>query len=139
MKITSQATIGRIIMFLCVTVIFVVSYLLINSRIKSDNKFDLGTSIDERLNTIVSPKTVLSNPNEYIMLNKPIYDSIVAEGKPALFYLLKKLKVSEEDGLETWIMAKLCCDILKEKNPVLNWSTGKEWYDKYLKKKENNI
>jgi hypothetical protein len=133
MKITSQATMGRIIMILSVPLIFMVSYLLIQSWINLNNEVDFGNSIDERLNILVSPKTVMSNPNEYIKRNKPVYDSIVAEGRPALSYLLKELKVSKEDGLKAWIMAKLCCDILKEKNPVFHWSTGKEWYFMYVK------
>lgn len=92
----------------------------------------LEASINKRLAIILSQKGLSSNPTDYISAHYDVYQSIVKEGKPGFDLLIKKIRDSKEDGLETWIIAKLCTDILKEKNPISEWSSGKDWYRKYL-------
>lgn len=94
---------------------------------------DIGEAVDQKLLSIVSnPKVqISSNPLDYINASNKEYNDIVAMDKQAFTYLLNKFDKGDENGLEEWIMAKACCDILGEKNTVEGWSTGREWYEKY--------
>jgi hypothetical protein len=117
---------------LVVLISFMAHIYFFKYQADSGSQINFQKSIDKRLNIILSPKISSSNPYDYIQLNKSTYDSIKKEGQPAFKYLLKKLELSKNDGLESWIIAKLCNDILAKKNPVTNWSTGKEWLEKYI-------
>lgn len=126
----------KLMISLTVILVFLISFMAYRyfckyQAIDFGARINFQKSIDKRLNIILSPKIPSSNPYDYIELNKSTYDSIRKEGQPAFKYLLKKLELSKNDGLESWIIAKLCNDILAKKNPVTNWSTGKEWLEKY--------
>jgi len=99
------------------------------SNATPNNKFE--KSLEQRLKVIISQPSISSNPSDYIKANQKVYNSLVKEGKPALKYFLKELELTKDDSLKTWIMAKVCCDILGKKNPVTKWSSGKEWFSKY--------
>ena len=47
--------------------------------------------------------------------------------------MLKKFENSNENGLKEYIMAIVCSEILKEDPKSRNWSTGREWYNNYIK------
>lgn len=106
------------------------------SALTSSNNIDIGKSIDEKLHIIVSnPKVQMSsNPYDYINAEKKAYDEIVNMDKPALTYLLAKFEKGSGNGLEEWVMAKACSDILGDKNPVKTWSSGRDWYLGYTGK-----
>ncbi|AOZ90836.1 hypothetical protein [Paenibacillus crassostreae] len=107
------------------TLVFVVSCQ------SSDN---VGQEIEANLNKIINNKEIAhsSNPNDYIKQNQNEYDNIISKDEQGLEYLIENLKTSKEDGLKEWIMAKACNDILKSDNPIQEWSTGKEWINKYM-------
>jgi benzoyl-CoA reductase/2-hydroxyglutaryl-CoA dehydratase subunit BcrC/BadD/HgdB len=109
--------------------LFVASLLL--SACEQDNKDVKG--IARNLNTIVMDKesNISSNPNDYIKNNQESYNNIVDKGNTSLEFLTKELKKSDQNGLKEWIMAKACTDILKNKNPVKEWASGKEWLSQY--------
>ncbi len=94
---------------------------------------DIEAIIEGSLIKIVSnPNTQLSsNPYVYIEGSKTAYNEIIRLGQPALEYMLKKFHDSSKNGLEQWIMAKACCDILQDNNTVKSWGSGREWYEKF--------
>jgi len=97
----------------------------------SDN---VGPEIEGNLDKIINNKEIglSSNPNDYIKENQNEYDNIISKGEKGLEYLIDELKSSKENGLKEWIMAKASVDILKTNNPIKEWSTGKEWIEKYI-------
>lgn len=96
-------------------------------------------TIDEKLYNITHPKDnqvlLSSNPYDYIKgedSNKD-YKYIVSQGQKSLDYILKKFSSSDKNGLEEYIMAIACSEILKEDPASKNWYSGREWYDNYTK------
>ncbi len=61
------------------------------------------------------------------------YKYIVSQGQKSLDYMLKKFVSSDKNGLEEYIMAIACSEILKENPASKNWASGREWYDNYTK------
>jgi hypothetical protein len=110
--------------------ILLVAVLLMLSGSGCEQSLAIGQEIDNHLNTIIANPEygygVSSNPNDYIKNNQHAYDSIVSQGNRSLDYLTSELSKSNQSGLKEWIMAKACGDILKDQNPVKEWSTGKE-------------
>lgn len=91
------------------------------------------SEIENNLNQITANKQfmVSSNPNDYIKSESSAYEEIVSMGDTALLYLTNELRTNGRSGLREWIMAKACEDILKEKSPVKEWASAKEWIEKY--------
>jgi hypothetical protein len=98
---------------------------------------NVGPEIEGNLNKIINNKEIglSSNPNDYIKENQNEYNNIISKDEKGLEYLMDELKSSKEDGLKEWIMAKASVDILKTNNPIKEWSTGKEWIEKYVETK----
>jgi photosystem II stability/assembly factor-like uncharacterized protein len=96
---------------------------------------DVSAIIESKLDLIVSSPKISSSPGDYINEHKQSYDDIIKIGQPALEYLLWKFEQASQNGLREWIMAKACSDILETKDSAKNWSSGKEWYQKYSAKK----
>lgn len=119
----------RIILLLVVTVCFLIT------ACQSDK--NIAKEIEKNLNAIVNNEKVMtsSNPNEYIQQNQNSYQEIINKGNDGLSYLTTELKKSKQNGLKEWLMANACEDLLKNKNPVKEWSTGKEWITKYEESK----
>lgn len=107
----------------------------------NDSELALGSNvssnkeIDDALTKIISSPKESSNPGDYINENKTDFDYIVSKGSISLNYLTNRLESSLTDGLEEYIMATVCIEILGELNPVENWSSGKDWYGKYMSEK----
>jgi hypothetical protein len=93
----------------------------------------VSQEMEAGLQTILTANSsgVSSNPNDYIKANQTSFDAIVSKGQPAFKYLTKELKKDDQNGLKEWIMAKACSDILKDKDPVKEWASGKEWLQQY--------
>ncbi|QGQ97667.1 hypothetical protein EHS13_23635 [Paenibacillus psychroresistens] len=98
-------------------------------------------TIDEKLINISNSKdnivSLSSNPYDYIKgidSNKD-YKYIVLQGEKSLNYMLNKFANSDKNGLEAYIMAIACSEILKENPASKNWASGGEWYDNYIKGK----
>jgi hypothetical protein len=121
---------NKLLSFL-VTAIILVSVTGCNYQASSTK--NIGSVIESSLDTIVSEKSVAmsSSPGDYIAANEEAYKVIVNLGQPSLKYLTDKFEQGSENGLRQWIMAKACSDILGKKDPVKNWSSGKDWYQKY--------
>lgn len=107
--------------------------LVTGCNYQASNTKNIGNLIESSLDIIVSDKSVAlsSNPGDYIAANEEAYKEIVNWGQPSLKYLTDKFEQGSENGLRQWIMAKACSDILGTKDPVKNWSSGKDWYKKY--------
>ncbi|OAT86040.1 hypothetical protein A6P54_18015 [Bacillus sp. MKU004] len=108
--------------------------ILLTACTTAEEEMDIIQQVERHLETIVSsndPSITSSNPNDYINAHFDDFESIVSNKQITLDHFLKKLKKSEENGLEEYIMAAACVEILGKKNPVNEWSTGKEWYEKY--------
>jgi len=98
-------------------------------------------TIEEKLNSITNPEgkdtklLMSSNPYDWIKdtdSNKN-YKYIVSQGEKSLHFMLSKFANSNKNGLEEYIMAIACAEILKENPTSKNWSSGREWYDNYTK------
>jgi hypothetical protein len=117
--------------------ILLIAFIMLSSAAgcEQDVPAAVGQEIEDHLNTIVSNPawSVSSNPHDYIKNNQQAFDSILSHGNRSLDYLTKQLNASEQSGLKEWIMAQACVDILKDSNPVKQWSTGKEWAEKYAR------
>lgn len=96
-------------------------------------------TIDEKLGNIANPKnskvSLSSNPYDYIKDGESIeeYKYIVSQGEKSLDYMLVKFANSNKDGLEEYIMAMTCSEILKENPSSKKWVSGREWYNNYKK------
>lgn len=108
-----------------------VALFLLSTACQSEQS--VSKEIEEHLHAIVKNEKAIvsSNPNVYIQQNQKHYQEIIDKGNDALSYLVNELKSSKQNGLKEWIMAKASEDILKDKSPVKEWSTGKEWITKY--------
>ena len=96
-------------------------------------------TIEEKLTDIVNPKnkeiSLSSNPYDYIKAedSKDDYKYIVSQGEKSLNYMLNKFANSNSNGLQEYIMAIACSEILKEDAASKDWTTGRQWYENYLK------
>lgn len=105
------------------------------------NTDGLSSTIDDKLNTIIqNPKAMFSsNPYDYVKDSRD-YEWIVKQGVEVLEYMLQKFEKSKENGLREYIMAIACSEILGDRPENKKWSSGREWYENYLKdKKQENI
>ena len=100
-------------------------------------KEDIGTIIDAKLDSIISDTEVStsSNPYDYIKDNED-YEYIVKQGDKALNYLLQRFEETNENGLEEYIMAAICVEILGENQENQTWRSGREWYENYISEDE---
>ncbi|MDA8210293.1 MAG: hypothetical protein M0021_00195 [Clostridia bacterium] len=75
---------------------------------------------------------ISSNPYDYIKEN-PVFEELVALGKPALDTMLDIFAQSNEDGLKEYIMACACAKIMGvfDGQKGLGTSSGREWFYKY--------
>ena len=103
----------------------------------SEKEMDTMQQIDLKLNTIVTSTEFKqsSNPYDYLKAHSDEFDYIVSKKEIALNHFLDKFANSQKDGLEEYIMATACVKILGEKNPIKEWSSGREWYGKYSSEK----
>ena len=96
-------------------------------------------TIEKKLNNITNPKSnevsVSSNPYDYIKTGdrKEDYEYIVSQGEKSLNYMLNKFENSDSNGLQEYIMAIACSEILKEDTASKSWTNGREWYENYSK------
>ena len=127
-------------MTICLFVLLVFSLVGCNNtakKVSADKIFE--QAMEEQLNNIIHPKdkkvSLSSNPYDYIKGedSSKDYKYIVSQGEKSLNYMLNKFSNSNENGLEEYIMAMACSEILKESTDSKNWSSGKEWYDNHIK------
>lgn len=124
------------------TFIFIIAVLTLfsftgcsNTTNKSSSDKAFEQTIDEKLYNISHPKdsqvSSSSNPYDYIKSADSYkdYKYIVSQGDKSLNYMVKKFASSDKNGLEEYIMAMACSDILKENK---NWASGREWYNNYI-------
>jgi len=99
----------------------------------NEKETDTIQQLERDLNSIVNSNTVKvsSNPNDYITAHLEEFNNIVSSQKIGLNHFLDKFEENDENGLNEYIMAAACVEILGDKNPVKDWSTGREWYEKY--------
>ena len=98
--------------------------------------------IQEKLDNITNPKdrnvSLSSNPYDYIAASNEDYKYIVSQAKKSFIYMTNKFANSDTNGLEEYIMAIACSEILNEEADSKNWSSGREWYENYVKLNNNN-
>jgi hypothetical protein len=127
-----------------VLILFVVLFIFnvmgcSNTPGKVSTNNNLEQTIEEKLNNITNLKdskvSASSNPYDYIMNPDTIedYKYIAAQGEKSLNVMLNKFAGSNEDGLQEYIMAIACSEILKENIDSKKWVSGREWYDNYTK------
>jgi hypothetical protein len=128
------------VMVICLAVLIVVCLIgCSNTVTKASTDKTFEQTIDGKLNNITNPKdnkvSLSSNPYDYIKgvdSNKD-YKYIVLQGEMSLNYMLNKFANSDKNGLEEYIMAISCSEILKENPASKKWASGREWYDNYIK------
>jgi hypothetical protein len=101
----------------------------------AEKKMDIIQQIESDLDTIVNSENVnkfSSNTYAYIEAQPYEFNNIVSKKQITLDHFLNKFEKSEENGLEEYIMAAACAEILGEKNPVKEWESGRGWYEKYI-------
>lgn len=120
-------------------VLFTFSFIgcnIIAKKASTDKNFE--KIIDEKLYNIMHPKdnttAFSSNPYDYIKNpdSRDDYEYIVAQEEKSLNYMLSKFAGSHEDGLEEYIMAIACSEILNQDPGTKKWTTGREWYNEYI-------
>lgn len=116
----------------------------------SEKKVTLTNQQIEKVRTnlkIISSSPVhSSNPHDYIREHKKEYDEIIQMGEPVVDFFIEEFKNGNSNGLDEWITAWICNEILGEKNPVKiwaedhenGWDSGRDWYEKYMKIKKIN-
>jgi hypothetical protein len=131
------------VMFLCFVVLL--TFILggcFNSPKKVSVEKSFEQTIDVKLYNITHPKdsniSLSSNPYDYIKNadGKENYQYIVGQGKKSLGYMLAKFESSSNNGLEEYIMAIACSEILKEEPATKKWDSGRVWYENYIKTKK---
>ena len=131
------------VMVICLIVLFAFCFVGCSNtakRVTTDKIFE--QTIEEKLNNITNPKdskvSLSSNPYDYIKdsNSNEDYKYIVLQGENSLNYMLNKFANSNSNGLEEYIMAIACSEILKENPTSKNWTSGREWYDNYTKVNE---
>jgi hypothetical protein len=128
------------VMVICLTFLFVFSLIGCNNTVKKvSTDITFEQTIDGKLNNITNPKdytvSLSSNPYDYIKgvdSNKD-YKYIVLQGEKSLNYMLNKFANSDNNGLEEYIMAIACSEILQENPTSKKWATGREWYDNHIR------
>jgi hypothetical protein len=140
-KSMRKRVIGSI--FICITILLAFSLIGCNKaskKVPGDEVFQ--KTIDEKIYNIVytqnSMVAISSNPYDYIKDKESLedYKYIVSQGEKALNYMLHKFSISSSNGLEEYIMAIACSEILEEDRSLIKWASGQEWYSHYMK--ENN-
>lgn len=108
--------------------------LVLTACTSSEKEMDIIQQIERDMEKIVASgeSNLNSNPNDYIKAHKHEFNNIVEQKQITLDHFLNKFEKSNEDGLEEYIMASACTKILGKENPVKQWSTGKEWYERYI-------
>jgi|GEM_PF-2223235 len=125
-------------MFLVILVVLSLVGCATSSKKVSGNE-TFEEKIDAKLINITNPKdskvSLSSNPYDYVkgVASNEDYKYIVSQGEKSLNHMLNKFANSNKDGLEEYIMAIACSEILKENPASKNWSSGREWYNNYLK------
>lgn len=131
------------LMVLCLVILL--TFILggcFNSPKKVSAEKSFEQTIDEKLYNITHPKDsnilLSSNPYAYIKNadGKDNYQCIVGKGKKSLDYMLTKFESSNKNGLEEYIMAIACSEILKEDSAAKKWDSGRAWYETYIKTKK---
>lgn len=118
--------------------LMIILMLVLSACTSSEEEMDRIQQVERDLEKIVASgdSKLYSNPNEYLKAHNVEFNNIVEQKQIALNHFLNKFSESNEDGLEEYIMASACSEILGEKNPVKEWSTGKEWYEQYMEETE---
>lgn len=128
------------ILFSCLIVLFSFNLMECSKtemETLTNEKFEL--IMEDKLYNITNPKDSMvalsSNPYDYIKdrESNEDYKYIISQGEKALNYMLKRFEKSNNNGLEEYIMAIACSEILEENSSDKDWATGKEWYKKYQK------
>ncbi|MEX1031349.1 MAG: hypothetical protein WDZ91_15085 [Paenibacillaceae bacterium] len=89
--------------------------------------------IDQKLGVIMSSPATASNPHDYIKEHQAEFDYLVSKGDVTLDHFLNKFNVTDENGLQEYIMALACADIVNDEETLETWSSGREWYQQYIK------
>lgn len=131
------------VIFICFIILFSLSFLgCDDSSKKASTDTAFKETIDERLNNITNPKDIKvslsSNPYDYIkgLDSNKDFKYVVSQGEKSLNYMLSKFENSNKDGLEEYIMAIACSEILKENPSSKSWASGRQWYENYIKQKK---
>jgi hypothetical protein len=133
-----------ILIVICLNVVFLFSLIGCSNTSKevSTDK-TIEQTIDEKLSIITNPQDhkvlASSNPYDYIkgVDSNEAYKYIVSQGEKSLNYMLNKFANSNNNGLEEYIMAIACSEILKENTDSKDWASGREWYNKYIERISN--
>ena len=114
-----------------------ITYRITANKDSTDKTFE--HTIQEKLNNITNPEDIIvsvsSNPYDYIKGadSHEDYKYIVSQGKKSLDYMLNKFANSNKNGLEEYIMAIACSEILKENPSFKDWASGRGWFANYTK------
>ncbi|MEG0775689.1 hypothetical protein [Clostridium sp.] len=125
------------------------AFLGLNNISKASEKKETLTNqqiekVRTNLKIISSSPVMSSNPHDYIREHKKEYDEIIQMGEPVVDLFIDEFKKGKLKGLDTWITAWICNEILGEKNPIKiwaedhenGWDSGEDWYEKYMKIKK---
>lgn len=85
------------------------------------------------LQTVLSDPKVSSNPGDYISAHPIEYRELLYYGEYTVRYCLKRFEQGGETGLEGWIMAVVCEELLQTRGTIPadadTAPTGQFWYD----------
>lgn len=130
-------------MLMCLAVLFAFSLSgCSNTSQKVPPHKTFGQTIQEKLDNITNPKdskiSLSSNPYDYIkgVESNEDYKYIVSQMDKSLEFMLSKFADGNKDGLQEYIMAIACSEILKENSAYKNWESGREWYENYTMLKQ---
>lgn len=89
--------------------------------------------IEQLFKIIISSPKISSNPEDYIKTHKVEFEKLVNYRQHTLEYCFKLFEKGSQNDLNSYIMARVCCSILENKDIDFKFNTGQEWYKKFKK------
>lgn len=99
-------------------------------------KVDTDADVAKLIQEICSSPAASSNPMDYIEVNQKEYDALIYYGDYTLRYCFDLFEKGGQTGLDGYIMAAACREILGSKGintlpvwPPVEFNSGQGWYD----------
>lgn len=120
-----------------IILIFIVAFL--TACTSAEKEMDVIQQIEKDLDKIVSSSQNSNwpkEPEDFYTEYKTEFDNIIAEKQIVLSHFVNKFNQSRADGIEQYAMAVALSKIVEDQINVNDWTTGKEWFEKYMEIKE---
>lgn len=111
-------------------------------RIILQEQGDFSVLAESLIATICSSPAASSNPGAYIQAHQAEYNKLLGYGEATLQYCFGKFLTGGQTGLEGYIMAELCQDIMAERWDMARadvlYENGQVWFDQFYANAQQN-